>query len=527
LTAPTLKAPKITYSGIGGNVDEIDRGFEEALERVRTGFGNKHYSTIAGGEVKAGSTVVESRSPIDRNVHIGTFVSASSDEIQAAVDAARGAAPTWRSTPWNERVAIMREIAESIRTRKFELAAVMSVEVGKTRFEALGDADEAADLIDYYADQVEVAGGFVQPLAQLSPNEKTQDILRPYGVFAVISPFNFPMALATGMSSAALLAGNTVVFKPAENVSLTGSKLAEIFNASRLPKGAFNILYGPGESVGKALTDNPGIDGIAFTGSFEVGMHLHKRFGSGGKHTKPVLGELGGKNATIVSANADLEAAAEGVMRSAFGLQGQKCSACSRVYVDRGVAERFIDLLVEKSKALIVGDPTQRGVYVGPVIDEAAVKRFENAVQRSKRDGRIVLGGERLTNAPLDRGNYVTPTIVELPLDHALFREELFLPFVAVGVVDSFEAGLREANRSDYGLTAGLFSTDEREIERFFDEIEAGVVYVNRRVGATTGAWPGVQSFCGWKGSGLTGKGGCGPYYVAQFLREQSRTRVV
>ncbi len=275
------------------------------------------------------------------------------------------------------------------------------------------------------------------------------------------------------------------------------------------------------------MTDNPGIDGIAFTGSFEVGMHLHKRFGSGGKHTKPVLGELGGKNATIVSATADLEAAAEGVMRSAFGLQGQKCSACSRVYVDRSVAERFVDMLVEKSKALVVGDPTQRGVYVGPVIDEDAVKRFENAVQRSKRDGRLVLGGERSTIAPLDRGNFVTPTIVELPLDHALFREELFLPFLAIGVVDSFEAGIREANRSDYGLTAGLFSTDEREIDRFFDEIEAGVVYVNRRVGATTGAWPGVQSFCGWKGSGLTGKGGCGPYYVAQFLREQSRTRVV
>jgi 1-pyrroline-5-carboxylate dehydrogenase len=184
-------------------------------------------------------------------------------------------------------------------------------------------------------------------------------------------------------------------------------------------------------------------------------------------------------------------------------------------------------LLVEKSKALVVGDPTQRGVYIGPVIDEGAVKRFENAVQRAKRDGSLILGGERLTNAPLDRGNYVTPTIVQLPLDHALFREELFLPFLAVGIVDSFDAGLREANRSDYGLTAGLFSTDEREVERFFDEIEAGVVYVNRKVGATTGAWPGVQSFCGWKGSGITGKGGCGPYYVTQFLREQSRTRVV
>jgi 1-pyrroline-5-carboxylate dehydrogenase len=528
MTAPTLRAqPKITYSAIGGNLDEIDRGFEEALERVKAGFGERHYSTVAGREVKSGNTVVESHSPIDRNLHPGSFVSASSDEVNAAVDAARAAKQEWAATPWRERIAVMREIAESIRARRYELAAIMSVEVGKTRLEALGDAEEAADLIDYYADQVESANGFVQPLGQLSSDEQTQDILRPYGVFAVISPFNFPMALASGMSGAALLAGNAVVFKPAENVSLTGSKLAEIFNASRLPKGAFNILYGPGESVGKALTENPGIDGIAFTGSYEVGMQLYSRFSGGGKHTKPVLGELGGKNATIVTAGADLEGAAEGVMRSAFGLQGQKCSACSRVYVDRSVARRFVDLLVEKTKTLVIGDPTQRGVFVGPVIDEAAVKRFENAVQRSKRDGTLILGGERCTTPPLDRGNYVLPTIVELPLDHALFREELFLPFLAIGIVDSFDAGLREANRSDYGLTAGLFSKDEAEIERFFDEMEAGVLYVNRRVGATTGAWPGVQSFCGWKGSGITGKGGCGPYYVGQFLREQSRTRVV
>jgi 1-pyrroline-5-carboxylate dehydrogenase len=528
MTAPTLNTqPKITYSAVGGDLDAVHRGFEAALVEVKDTFGAIHYSRVGGREVRDGSERVESRSPIDRTMLLGTFASATPKEVEAAVTAARTARAAWAATRWPERVAVMREIAERIRERRYQLAAVMSLEIGKTRFESLGDAEEAADLIDYYADQVERADGFVQPLGQLSPNEQTQDVLRPYGVFAVIAPFNFPMALATGMSSAALLAGNSVVFKPAEGAKLTGAALAEIFSGSRLPAGAFNIVYGSGSKIGRLLTDNPGVDGIAFTGSFEVGMHLQKHFAVGGKHAKPVLGELGGKNAAIVTGGADLEMASEGVMRSAFGLQGQKCSACSRVYVDRQVAEQFVELLVAKTNALLIGDPTQRDVYIGPVIDERAVERYESAVARARQDGKLLIGGEHLTSPPLDRGNFVAPTIVELPLDHPLFQEELFLPFLAVGVVDSFDAALHEANRSNFGLTAGLFSQDEREIERFFDEMEAGVLYVNRKTGATTGAWPGVQSFCGWKGSGMSGRGGCGPYYVGQFMREQSRTRMI
>jgi 1-pyrroline-5-carboxylate dehydrogenase len=194
--------------------------------------------------------------------------------------------------------------------------------------------------------------------------------------------------------------------------------------------------------------------------------------------------------------------------------------------VDERVAQRFLDMLVEKTKNLVIGDPTKRDVYFGPVINEAAVRKFDEAAAAARKAGTVVAGGERLKAAPLNKGNYVAPTIAKLPLDNELYQRELFLPFIAVGTVASFDQALEESNRSKLGLTGGLFSQDDKEIERFFNEMEAGVLYVNRRSGATTGAWPGVQSFCGWKGSGITGKGGCGPYYVEQFMREQSRTRM-
>lgn len=520
------KQPKITYSGVGGNMDEIHAGFDAALEKVRPKLGATHQPIINGSAVKGEGPLLEWHSPIDRGILIGKFESVSPKQIDVAVDAAKSAQKRWGSLPWRERVAVMRRAAETIRQRRYEIAAIMSIEVGKSRMEALGDAEESADLIDYYADQVEAAGGYQRPLGKLSPNEQTQDVLRPYGVFAVIAPFNFPLALSTGMSSAALLAGNAVVFKPSAMASLTGSKLAEVYAAAGMPPGVFNIIFGSGEDVGQALIRHPGIDGVAFTGSNDVGMQILREVGASGASSKPILGELGGKNAAIVTASADLDAATDGVMRSAFGLQGQKCSACSRVYVDERVAQPFIDMLLEKTKKLTIGDPTKRDIYFGPVINDAAVRKFEEAAASAKKSGTLIAGGSRLSDGALREGNYVAPTIVKLPLDHELYQRELFLPFLSVGVVTSFDQALDEANRSKLGLTGGLFSQDDKEIERFFNEMEAGVLYVNRRSGATTGAWPGVQSFCGWKGSGITGKGGCGPYYVEQFMREQSRTRM-
>jgi 1-pyrroline-5-carboxylate dehydrogenase len=219
-----------------------------------------------------------------------------------------------------------------------------------------------------------------------------------------------------------------------------------------------------------------------------------------------------------------VEAAAEGVMRSAFGLQNQKCSATSRVYVHERVGGSFLEALLEKTKALKIGDPTERDVVFGPVINAAAVATFERAVAQARREGTVLHGGERLKGGIFERGYFVAPTVVTLPLSSSLFREELFVPVLAVAQVPSLDRAIAETNRSDYGLTAGIFSKRAEEIERFFDEVEAGVCYVNKRTGATTGAWPGAQPFTGWKGSGSTGKGGCGPYYVAQFMREQSRT---
>jgi 1-pyrroline-5-carboxylate dehydrogenase len=211
-------------------------------------------------------------------------------------------------------------------------------------------------------------------------------------------------------------------------------------------------------------------------------------------------------------------------MRSAFGLQNQKCSATSRVYVDRRVAAPFLDRLLERTRGIRMGDPTERDVYFGPVINAAAVRRFERAVAQARGEGSIVLGGERLRGGVFDKGHFVAPTVARLPLESSLYREELFVPFLAVGEVSDLDEAIARTNEVEYGLTAGIFSADASEVERFFDEVEAGVCYANKRSGATTGAWPGAQAFCGWKGSGSTGKGGCGPYYVAQFMREQNRT---
>jgi 1-pyrroline-5-carboxylate dehydrogenase len=332
------------------------------------------------------------------------------------------------------------------------------------------------------------------------------------------------MALAGGPAGGAMIAGNTVVLKPSSDAPLSGWKFGEALRDAGLPDGVFNLVTGPGETVGAELQENPGIDGMVFTGSYEVGMKLYRSFTK--DFPRPIITEMGGKNPAIVTRSADLDEAAEGVMRSAFGFDGQKCSANSRVYVDREVAREFVDKLVEKTRGITVGDPTKRETWMGPVINQRALDTFTKASDDARSDGgTIEIGGEILRDGDTERGFYPTPTVVTgLPLEHRLFRDELFVPFLVIGEVDSLDQALEESNASAYGLTAGIFSRDDAEVKRFLDTIQAGVVYVNRRAGATTGAWPGIQSFGGWKGSGSSGKSGLGPYYVQQFLREQSQT---
>jgi 1-pyrroline-5-carboxylate dehydrogenase len=521
--ATTTPRMKITYSTLSADNEELQSAFDAAVEKVRGDLG-KSYPMLIGGEERRGDQEFEDRSPIDTQIVVSRFPVGTRQDVQDAVAAARKAFPAWRDLGWRKRIEIMRRAADIISERQFEYAALMTFEVGKNRLESLGDVEEAADLLRYYSDEMEKNDGFVKPMGSLSDTEHTRSVLKPHGVWAVISPFNFPMALSGGPCAGALIAGNTVILKPSSDAPLLGWKFGEALREAGIPDGVFNFVTGPGETVGAELQENPDIDGMVFTGSYEVGMKLYKGFTQ--DFPRPIITEMGGKNPAIVTANANLDEAAEGVVRSAFGFDGQKCSALSRVYVDRRVADQFVDKVVERTKQIAVGDPTRRENWMGPVINRRAVDKFEQAVDEAKADGgTVAVGGEVLRDGDTGRGYYPAPTVVTgLPTTHRLFRDELFVPFLVVGEVDSLDEALTLANSTEYGLTAGIFSEDRGEIERFLDAIQAGVVYVNRRAGATTGAWPGVQSFGGWKGSGSSGKSGLGPYYVQQFMREQSQT---
>jgi 1-pyrroline-5-carboxylate dehydrogenase len=347
--------------------------------------------------------------------------------------------------------------------------------------------------------------------------------MRPYGVWAVIAPFNFPSALSAGPAGAALVAGNTCIIKPSEVGSLSGHLVYRALVEAGVPRGAINIVNG-GAEVGAALVNHPGVDGITFTGSSAVGMSIIQSFST--SHPKPAICEMGGKNPVIVAASADLELAVEGTARSAFAFGGQKCSAASRVFVDESIADEFIDRLVARAEAISDTSPLEQGGFLSPVVNRAAIDRFEAAVADARLTGEVLTGGRRLSDGHQGRGNYVAPTVVRVPDDSTIWTTELFVPLIAVRPVASLDEALDRANAVPFGLTAGLFAEDQADVDRFLDRIEAGVVYINRAAGATTGAWPGVQPFGGWKRSGTAGKAGGGPYYLQQYLREQSRTRV-
>jgi 1-pyrroline-5-carboxylate dehydrogenase len=515
---------KITYATMRADNEDLHSAYEEGILKARKRLGDG-YLNYVNGQPREGEGTFEVRSPIDTDIVVAVVAKGTRQDVKHAIAAARAAQPAWRNTPWQERLRMLRAVAELISDRLMEYGALVAYEVGKSRLEALGEVEEAADLIRYYCDVYERNGGYDHPMDNLGDaTVHTRSILRPFGVFAVISPFNFPMALAMGPSAAAMMAGNTVILKPASAASLSGLLLTEAIRDAGIPDGVFNLVCGPGGTVGAELQENEGIDGIVFTGSYEVGMGIYRAFSR--RFPKPTIIEMGGKNPAIVCASADLDEAAEGIMRSAFGFGGQKCSANSRVYVERPVHDELVRLLVEKTERIVIGDPLARLNWLGPVIDATAVARYEQAVVEARRDGIVYTGGERLTGGYFDRGYYVEPVVAGLPADHRIFQDELFLPFTSVCAVDSLGQALELANDSLYGLTAGVYTEKPEEAARFLDEIQAGVLYVNRRAGATTGAWPGVQPFGGWKGSGSTGKAGLSMYYPAQFLREQSHTIV-
>ncbi len=449
---------KITYATLKADNEELHSGFEEAVTRVRAGLGG-HHRNYVDGAWRDGEGTFDVRSPIDRDIVLGTFATGTAADVDAAVAAARAAQPAWAATPWLERLAIMRRAAEHISERLMDDAAIMSFEVGKNRIEALGEVEESADLIRYYAQTMEDNAGYDHPLDNLGDAAvHTRSVLRPHGVFAVVSPFNFPMALAAGPTSAAMMAGNTVVFKPSSAAPLSAIKLMEAYIDAGVPAGVVNLVMGPGETVGQALQDHPGIDGIVFTGSYEVGMRLFHSFSRA--WPRPTIVEMGGKNPAIVTRHADLDEAAEGIMRASFGFGGQKCSANSRVYVERQVHDDLVAKLVEKTEAIVIGDPLVRSNWLGPIIDSRAVDRHQAAVADARRDGTVFTGGEHLTDGDLARGFYVEPTVVGgLPADHRA------LPRRAVRAVHRGPRGRFARRGADARERVGL-RPDGRRVQR-------------------------------------------------------------
>jgi 1-pyrroline-5-carboxylate dehydrogenase len=519
---------KLTYATMFSPPEELHKGFDKAVATLKANLG-KEYGMIIDGKDVFADDKYDDRSPVNTDWVLARIQKGNATHAQMAIAAARKAFPAWSRTPWQTRVKLVRKAAANIEKRIFELGAAMALEVGKNRMESLGDVQETADLMYWSAHMMEENNGFVKPMGKdplVGYDSTNVSVLRPYGVWLVVSPFNFPFALTGGPAGAALVAGNTIVIKPATDTAWIVRLYAECLRDAGFPDGVVNFVTGPGSTLGQALVENPEIDGVTFTGSFDVGMKMYRDFGNR-NYVRPIVLELGGKNPAIVSRNANLEDAATGIVRSAFGLQGQKCSAASRVIVEEPVYDELVAKLKEKTNKLVIGDPTERNTYLGPVVSQGSYKEFKEFTEEISGAGATFLtGGHVKTGGMFDKGFFCEPTLVtDLPFTHRLWQHEMFLPITTIGKVSNLDEAMQIANNVNYGLTAGFYGSP-KETEWFFDHIEAGVTYANRPQGATTGAWPGFQPFGGWKGSGSSGKNGGGYYYVQLYMHEQIQTRI-
>ncbi len=518
---------RLTYATMYDPPEEMHARFEKALAVVRGRLGGTHPLFIDGQDVPAGTTE-ERSSPIDNRLKLGRFPLAREAEVDAALAAAHRAFPAWRATPMAERVRLMRRAADLMEQRVYEIAAALVLEVGKNRMEALGEAQETVDFFRCYADDFESHRGYEHEL----PNDplkgftsRNRSVMRPYGVWGVIAPFNFPNALAGGPTAAALVTGNTLVLKCSSDTPWAGHLLADCLRDAGFPAGVFNYISGSGPAAGEQLVGDARTAGMTFTGSVAVGRTIMAAMTSG-RYPRPCITEMGGKNPCIVTENADLDRAASGLVRSAFGMGGQKCSAVSRLYVHERVADELFGRIEKQIDAIRIGDPAKRENWLGPVVNARAHQNYARFVGELKAGGATLRrGGRQLTEGDYGRGYYVEPVLAEAPGEHPLWRHEMFLPILMAQRYRDRDQAMRLANDTDMGLTAGFYGSAE-EVPWFQEHIEAGVTYANRGQGATTGAWPGYQPFGGWKGSGSSGKAIASFYYLPLYLREQSRTVV-
>ncbi|MEC0242848.1 L-glutamate gamma-semialdehyde dehydrogenase [Paenibacillus dokdonensis] len=486
--------------------------YDAALKKVEAELG-KEYPLIIGGERIRTDHKISSINPANKTQVVGVVSQADIHIAEKAIQTAAATFETWKRTDPNERARYLYRAAAILRRRKHEFSALMTFEAGKTRVEADVETAEAIDFLEFYAREMQRLSQ-PQPLT-VSAEEENELYYIPLGVGVVIPPWNFPLAIMAGMTSAALVSGNTVVLKPASTTPIIAAKFMALLEEVGLPAGVVNFLPGPGGQVGDYLVDHPLTRFISFTGSRDVGLRINERAAKpnpGQKWIKRVVAEMGGKDAIVVDKEADLDLAADTITLSAFGFSGQKCSACSRVIVHEDVYDTVLERVVERAGKLVMSDPADAAANLGPVIDEKAYAKIREYIEIGKQEGRLVLGGG--TGNP--NGFFIEPTIfADVDSNARISQEEIFGPVVAFTKAKSFDEALDFANNTDYGLTGAVISSNGANLEKARREFFVGNLYFNRKC---TGALVGTHPFGGFNMSGTDSKAG-GRDYLLLFTQ--------
>jgi 1-pyrroline-5-carboxylate dehydrogenase len=511
--APFKNEPIKTYA------DPADAAkMEAALAEVRKEFG-KEYPLVIDGERISTQKKIASRNPADPSQIIGEVASASLEDANRAVEVAHRSFQAWKNTPAAERAAFLFKAAELVRARRERYNALLVFEVGKSWIEADADTAEAIDFLEFYAREA-VRYAEPQPLTPIA-GEENELVYVPLGVGVVIPPWNFAFAIMAGMAAAAVVTGNTVVLKPSSDSTIIAAWFVDLMHEVGLPKGALNFVPGSGSVIGDALVAHPLTRFVAFTGSKEVGLHVNELAAKpqkGQRWIKRVVAEMGGKDSIVVAADADIDSAVEGVAASAFGFQGQKCSACSRAIVDASIYDEFVEKLKARVSKITVGDPADQQNYMGPVINERALQSIEKYIETGTKEGRLVHGGKRVG----DKGYFLEPTVIADAAPNAtISQEEIFGPVLAVIKAKDFDDALAIANNTEFGLTGAVYTKDEKKIERAKSEFFVGNLYFNRKC---TGAMVGGHPFGGFNMSGTDSKAG-GSDYLLLFLQAKTVSR--
>lgn len=497
------------------NVEENARAMRAAIAKVRSELGREYELVIGGKRVKT-KDKLRSINPAKPSELVGLFQKAGKDEVEPAMNAALAAFETWSRAPVEERAELLLRVGATIRERKHEFSAWMVFEVGKNWAEADADTCETIDFCEFYAREA-LRLAKAEPPVQL-PGERDYLFYIPLGVGIVIPPWNFPGAIMAGMTLASVVSGNTVILKPSSDSPAIARFLVSILEECDMPPGVVNFCPGAGASFGDALVAHPKTRYIAFTGSREVGLRINQVAATKGPEQiwiKRTVLEMGGKDAIIVEPDADIDSAVEGVTGSAFGFQGQKCSACSRLILNEKIYDSFIQKLKARVEQIKVGDPTEN-FAMGPVVNEGSMKSILEYVEHGKKEGRLVTGGKRV--AGLD-GYYIEPTVfADIPAKSKLEQEEIFGPVLAIIKARDYDHALEIANDTEFGLTGAVYTRDEKKIERAMQEFHVGNLYINRKC---TGAIVGAHPFGGFNMSGTDSKAG-GPDYLFLFTQAKS-----